>query len=70
MYTESIGTSARNRERMSEKLERVAFNSVRKVLPDSAILRACEAANYPYRKRKITPKFLSFSAPPIFQNPS
>jgi hypothetical protein len=55
MYKDSIGTSAKNPEKMSDKLEQISFNSVRKVLPDSAIVRACKAADYEYRERKITP---------------
>lgn len=55
MYKDSIGTSAKNPERMSDKLERISFNSVRKLLPNSVVIRACKAADYEYRQRKITP---------------
>lgn len=55
MSIKNIDTSAKNPEKISDKLERVSFNSVRKTLPDTAIVRACRAAGYSYRKRKITP---------------
>lgn len=55
MSIKNIDTSAKNPEKISDKLERVSFNSVRKTLPDTAIIQACKAAGYSYRKRKITP---------------
>jgi hypothetical protein len=55
MYENNIDTSAKNPEKISDKIEQVSFNSIRKVLPDTAILQACEAVGYKYRKRKITP---------------
>jgi hypothetical protein len=55
MSIKNIDTSAKNPEKISDKLERVSFNSVRKTLPDTAIIQGCKAAGYSYRKRKITP---------------
>jgi hypothetical protein len=55
MYRNNIDTSAKNPEKISDKIEQVSFNSVRKVLPDTAIVQACQAVGYKYRERKITP---------------
>jgi hypothetical protein len=55
MSIKNIDPVAKNHEKISDKLEQVTFNSVRKVLPDSAIVQACKAADYKYRERKITP---------------
>ena len=55
MYNYSIGTSAQIPEKISDKMEQVSFNSVRKTLPDSIVEQACLAAGYKYRKRKVTP---------------
>lgn len=55
MSKNTIDTSDKNLEKTSDKLEQISFNSVRKVLPDSAIVQACKAIGYKYRKRKITP---------------
>lgn len=55
MSTKNIDTSAKNPEKISDKLECVSFNSVRKTLPDTAIIQGCKAVGYSYRKRKITP---------------
>lgn len=43
MSKNTIDTSAKNPEKISEKLEQTSFNSVRKILPDSAIVQACKA---------------------------
>ena len=42
-------------EGISSKLESVTFNSIRKILPDDAILGACRQEKYDYRCRVITP---------------
>jgi len=55
MYKNSIDTSVQNPEKFSHKLEQITFSSVRKVLPNSAIIRACKQIGYKYRERKITP---------------
>jgi putative transposase len=36
-------------------MEQVSLNSIRQVLPDSAILAACQAVGHVFRRRKITP---------------
>ncbi len=55
MSRNTVGTPDKNPEKISDKLEQISFNSVRKALPDSAIVQACKAIGYKYRKRKITP---------------
>lgn len=55
MYKNSIVTSAENHEKISDKLEQVSLNSVRKVLPDSVVMRICDDIKYQYRDRIITP---------------
>lgn len=55
MSKNSVDSSTKNHEKISGKLEQITFNSVRKVLPDSAIVQACKAVDYNYRERKITP---------------
>jgi hypothetical protein len=40
---------------VSSQLQQVTFNSVRKVLPDQAIDRACQKVGYHYRQRTLTP---------------
>jgi len=42
-------------EKVSERMEQVSLNSIRKALPDSAILGACQAVGHTFRNRKITP---------------
>jgi hypothetical protein len=42
-------------EKVSERMEPVSLNSIRQVLPDSAILGACAAVGHAFRKRQITP---------------
>jgi hypothetical protein len=49
MSIKSIDASAKNPEKISLKLERVSFSSVRKTLPDIAIIQACKAAGYRQR---------------------
>jgi hypothetical protein len=55
MFKNSIDISQRNSAEISQKLEQVTFNAVRKVLPDHSIIQACKSIGYTYRKRKITP---------------
>ncbi len=55
MFTNDIDYTSKNHESISEKIESVTLNSVRKVLPDTAIKDACDSAGYRYRKRTITP---------------
>lgn len=55
MYNENIGTSTENHEKICDKMEQVAFNSIRKALPDREIHKICKDIGYKYRDRMITP---------------
>jgi hypothetical protein len=55
MFTNDIDFNSKNHENISEKIESVTFNSIRKILPDKAIKDACDEAGYRYRERIITP---------------
>jgi hypothetical protein len=55
MFKNTIDNSHGNSEKISQKLEQVTFNSVRKVLPDHSIMEACKSIGYTYRERKIRP---------------
>jgi hypothetical protein len=55
MFKDSIDNSPKNSEKISQKLEQVTFNTIRKVLPDRLIMEACKSIGYTYRERKITP---------------
>jgi hypothetical protein len=55
MSNKTIDPASKNHERISEKIESITFNSIRKVLPDRAIEDACDAVGYHYRQRMITP---------------
>jgi len=55
MFNNSIDISPKNSEKISQKLEQVTFNAVRKILPDNSIMQACKSIGYTYRERKITP---------------
>ena len=55
MSIENIGSVAKKDEKISKKIEQVTFNSIRKALPDEAIVGACQEADYKYRNRLITP---------------
>lgn len=55
MLEPCIGTDAAGSPGISQKLQQVTFNSVRKVLPDAAIERACRDVGYAYRERILTP---------------
>jgi hypothetical protein len=55
MSVKDIDSASKNHENISEKIESISFNSIRKVLPDKAIEDACNAAGYRHRQRIITP---------------
>jgi len=55
MFNTGIGKVVVKTSKISSSLETVTFNSIRKVLPDRAIIEACRQADYDYRKRLITP---------------
>jgi hypothetical protein len=55
MLDNGIGKGASGRSGISSRLEQVAFNSVRKVLPDRVIAQACDDSQHTYRQRVLTP---------------
>lgn len=55
MSIKNIGSVAANDEKISNKIEQVTFNSIRKALPDEAIIQACKDSDYKYRDRIISP---------------
>lgn len=55
MFTKCIGKMTSNAPAISASLDSVTFNSIRKVLPDKAIYRACCQDDYHYRLRLISP---------------
>ena len=55
MSKESIGQVCQKSATISNKLQSVTFNSVRKVLPDTVIEQACCDVGCRYRQRTITP---------------
>ncbi len=55
MSIKSIDTRPQITEKISNKIEQITLNSVRKILPDSVIVQACRNTGYKYRQRKITP---------------
>jgi len=55
MLSSCIGTDAAESSGVSWKLEQVTFNSVRGVLPDRVIERACRDCHCTYRHRVLTP---------------
>jgi hypothetical protein len=55
MSKDSIDISSENSKKISQKLEQVTFNTIRKFLPDKEITQACKSIGYTYRQRKITP---------------
>ena len=54
MSKKNIGTALKNHENISEKIESITLNSIRKILTDKAIEDACDAVGYQYRQRLIT----------------
>lgn len=55
MSNSRIGKDASGSSGVSFELQQVTFNSVRKVLPDSAIEQACRDVGHTYRARVLTP---------------
>lgn len=55
MLDTRIGMDASGSSDVSSKLQQVTFNSIREVLPDSAIEQACRQAGHTYRRRVLTP---------------
>ena len=58
MSNRNVGKSPRNPEenhRKFRKLEESTFNSIRNILPDRDIVRACREVRYEYRNRTISP---------------
>jgi hypothetical protein len=51
----SIGEGGESLQEIRVGLRELTLNSVRKTLPDRAILAACRAANLSWRERLITP---------------
>ena len=52
---ESIGEGAASLQSIRRSLQELSLNSVRKVLPDRAIVSACRAVGLEWRERKIPP---------------
>ena len=52
---ESIGEGAASLQGIRRSLQELSLNSVRKVLPDRAIVSACRAVGLEWRERKIPP---------------
>jgi len=50
-----IGHGAEKLEPIGTAMKEVSLNSIRQVLPDSAVEEACRAIGYTYRERKISP---------------
>jgi hypothetical protein len=55
MSNKNIDPSVENHKSISNKIEQMTLNSIRKILPDKAIEKACNATGYRYRQRMITP---------------
>lgn len=55
MLAQAIGRDASKSSGISWNLEQVTFNSIREVLPDRVIQRACDDCHYRYRHRVLTP---------------
>ena len=55
MSNKSIGKATGKTSNFCANLESVTLNSIRRVLPDKAILNACRQADYNHRNRFITP---------------
>ena len=58
MFKDSIDNSPKNSEKISQKLEQVTFNTIRKALPDRLITEACKSV-------VIFPLFLAFVFPKL-----
>lgn len=55
MTTESIVAMPEKSSTISSYLESLSLNSIRRILPDQAIVQACRDAGYDFRHRLITP---------------
>ena len=55
MTSESIDITNKNSSTISADLAGVPLSSIRKILPDKAIQKACQDAGYSFRNRLITP---------------
>ena len=55
MSNKSIGKTVRKTSSLSRNIESVTFNSIRKILPDKAILDACDQVGHAYRNSLISP---------------
>lgn len=55
MCTTHIVTRPVKSSTISSALESIPLSSIRQMLPDRAILQACEQAGYPFRQRLLTP---------------
>jgi len=55
MSEKNIDATAENHKCISDRIQEMTLNSIRKVLPDEAVEDACLAAGYKHRRRIITP---------------
>ena len=55
MSRHTIGTDAQLATPISDDLQKITLNSIRKVLPDHAIDQACRDVGHRFRKRALTP---------------
>ena len=55
MSNKSIGKQVEKSSDICSRFESVTFNSIRKALPDSVIIGACNEAGHSFRIRRITP---------------
>ncbi len=55
MSTDNIGNSRANSKGISDQLQQVILNSIRKILPDRMIEQTCKEIGYRFRRRTITP---------------
>ena len=55
MINSAIGFSGAGLEAMRVRLREGQLNALRELLPDEAIWKACDSADYSYRKRLLTP---------------
>jgi hypothetical protein len=60
MYSKDFGYQQGKTLRIFQKLQESALNSIRKILPDKVIDRACRECNYHYRHRLLTPTVVVF----------
>lgn len=55
MCKSNIGTGGRNSETKPNQIQEVALNSIRSVLTDELIEQSCQASDYRFRRRTLTP---------------